>query len=236
MQLSDLILGEDTTQVSHPPHLTSKSRNSAFIPFCAYKTDLNISKNPFTLPGITFPLCSAFLPTILEGQLCYELKLNQLSGQGRRNQLMFVLDYNEDRSLQISAEEEKPADLHFSKETMNFDAGVQSLQGVSAKVHIGTLTPYTHFGGGIYEMTLVKNLRATDAFLEMPVAQRNCEVDSYEDCRTRKLLEASKCVPWEMPGFQVDFLDPKISLSQSFLFFSWVLKIPLNLVWNFHRT
>ena len=116
---------------------------------------------------------------------------------------MFVLDYNEDRSLQISAEEEKPADLHFSKETMNFDAGVQSLQGVSAKVHIGTLTPYTHFGGGIYEMTLVKNLRATDAFLEMPLAQRNCEVELYEDCRTRKLLGECNCVPWEFPGYQV---------------------------------
>ena len=63
-----VILGEDPSQVSHPPHLTS-TWSSAFIPFCAYKTDLNISKNPFTLPGITFPLCSAFLPTILEGQL-----------------------------------------------------------------------------------------------------------------------------------------------------------------------
>ena len=202
--------------MSHPPHLTS-TWSSAFIPFCAYKTDLNISENPLELPGITFPLCSAFLPTILEGQLCYELKLNQPSGQGKRNQLMLVLDYNEDRSLQISSEKEEAADVSVSKGTMGFDDTVQSLQ---AKVHIGTLSPYTHYGGGIYTMTVVKRMRSTDAFLEMPLAQRNCKVELYEDCRTRKLLAGCNCVPWEMPGSQVTILNPKISLSQSFFFFS----------------
>ena len=107
---------------------------SAFIPFCAYKTDLNISENPLTLPGLTVPLCSAFLPTILEGQLCYELKLNQPSGQGRRNQLVLVLDYNKDRSLQITSEEGNAADVRVSKGTMTVNDTVQSGQ---VKVHIG---------------------------------------------------------------------------------------------------
>ena len=203
-----MILGEDSSQVSHPPHLTT-TWSSAFIPFCAYKTDLNFSENSLELPGITFPLCSAFLPTILEGQLCYELKLNQPSGQGKRNQLMFVLDYNEDHSLQISSEKEKDADLHFSKGTMDFDDAIDSVQGVSSKVHIVTLSPYTHFGEGVFMMTVVKRMRATDAFLEMPLAQRNCEVELYEDCRTRRLLGKCNCVPWELPGYQV---KPKIRL------------------------
>ena len=165
--------------MSHPPHLTS-TWSSAFIPFCAYKAALEISKNPLTLPGITFPLCSAFLPTILEGQLCYELKLNTTSGQGRRNELMFVLDYNE----------------------------VQSLQGVSAKVHIGTLTSYEHYGRGIFTMTDVKRMKAKDAFLQMPLAQRDCEVELYEDCRTRKLLgDKCKCVPWELPDYKVNHIQ-----------------------------
>ena len=191
--------------MSHPPHLTS-TWSSAFIPFCAFKTNLNISENPLTLPGLTFPLCSAFSPTILEGQLCYELELNQPSGQGRRNQLMFVLDYNQDRSLQISSEEEKAVDERVSKWTMGFDDAVQSLQ---AKVHIGTLSPFTHFGGGIFTITDVNRMRSTDAFLEMPLAQRNCEVDLYEDCRTRKLLADCNCVPWEMLGFQVGISNLK---------------------------
>ena len=52
----------------------------------------------------------------------------------------------------------------------------------------------------IYTMTLVNNLRASRAFLEMPLAQRNCEAELYEDCRTRKLLEECS---WEMTSFQV---------------------------------
>ena len=116
---------------------------------------------------------------------------------------MFVLDYNEDRSLKMSSKEEKAAEVRVSKGTMDFDDAVQSLQGVSAKVHIGTLSPYTHFGGGIYTMTDVKRMRAKDAFLDMPLAQRNCKVELYEDCRTRKLLEKCNCVLWELPRYQV---------------------------------
>ena len=199
-------LGEDPSQVVHPPHLTSKSLGSAFIPFCAYKTDLNISKNPLALPGITFPLCSAFLPTILEGQLCYELKLNATSGKGKINQLMFVLDYNDDLSVQVSSKSQPKKDrvVDFSKWRMNFDDAVDSLQGKSAKVHIGTLSPYSKYSGGIYMMSAVKRMRAKDAFLDMPLAQRNCKVGLYEVCRTRKLLEKCNCVPWELSGYQVE--------------------------------
>ena len=187
----------------HPPHLTS-TWSSAFVPFCAYKTDLNISKNPLALPGITFPLSSAFNPTFLEGQLCYELKLKLPSGKGRREQLMFVLDYNEERSLQISSAQERVADFQFSRGIMDFDAAVQSLQSISAKVHIGTLSPYMRFGGGIYTITDVKRMRSKDAFLEMPFEIRNCKAESYEECRTRRLMVECNCVPWELSGYQVE--------------------------------
>ena len=136
--ISDLTFsGENSTQVSHPPHLTS-SWSSAFIPFCAYKTDLNFSKESIALKSTRFPLCSSFLPTILEGQLCYKLTLNETSGQGKRNELMLLLDYNEDRSLQTSSTNK--AVFKQSKETLNFDTAVESIQGVSAKVHIDTLS------------------------------------------------------------------------------------------------
>ena len=117
---------------------------------------------------------------------------------------MFVLDNNEDRSLQMSSNEENVADMNISKRTMDFDAEVQSVQGVSAKVHIGTLSPYTRFDGGIYMMTAVKRMRSKNSFLEMPLAQRKCEVELYEDCRTRKLLGECNCRPWELPHYQVE--------------------------------
>ena len=193
--------GESFSEVSHPPHLTS-SWSSSLIPFCAYKTDLNISGSDFSMPGISFPLCSSFLPTILEGQLCYELTLNGTSGQGKRNELMLVLDYNEDRSLQATSRGSQETKMS-RPTTINFDTAIESVQSRSAKVHINTLSPFVGFGGGIYMMYTVKRMTAKEDFLKMPLKDRNCEVESFEDCRTRKLLEYCKCAPWEGPDIQV---------------------------------
>ena len=196
-----MLSGLDLSPVSHPPHLNKDDWNSALIPVCAFKTDLNISRNPLALPGITFPLCSSFLPTILEGQLCYKLRLNKTSGQGKRNELLLLLDYNEDRSLQTSSRKDDISNS--SKHSLNFDTAVDSIQGVSSKIHINTLSPYIGFGGGTYKMTVVKKVTAKEDFLKMPLAARKCDVELYEDCRTRKLLEECNCVPWELPSYQV---------------------------------
>ena len=197
-----MISGKNPSQSVHPPHLTS-SWSSSLIPFCAFKADLNISKNPLDLPGLTFPLCSDFLPTILEGQLCYKLTLNQTSDQGKENQLMLILDYNEDRSLQTSSNTDDLPDSESSRGTMNFGTAVRGLQGASAKVQINTLSPNIGFGGGIYGITDVKRMTAEYDFIQMPFKDRNCEVELYEDCRTRMLLKECNCVPWEAPGFKV---------------------------------
>ena len=35
---------------------------------------------------------------------------------------------------------------------------------------------------------------------------RKCNIELYEDCRTRKLLKECNCVIWDLPGFQVKLL------------------------------
>ena len=188
--------------MSHPPHLES-SWSSAFIPFCAYNTKLNFSKDSLPLNGTNFPLCSSFLPTVLEGQLCYKLKLERKSGQGKKNELMMLLDYNEDRSLQTPSIKIESSKI--LNDTLNFDTAIKSFQGSKAKVQINTLSPYVGFGGGVYMMTVIKRMSAKEDFLNMPLKDRNCEVELYEDCRTRKLLEKCNCVPWEVFWRQVIF-------------------------------
>ena len=187
MDKKDLISGKDPSEVSHPPHLKN-SWSSALIPFCAYKTHLDFSQNSFAPEGISFPLCSSFFPTILEGQLCSELKLNKtrLSGQGKENELMLLLDYNEDRSLQVSSHNEEV--VKSSNRILNFNTAVESIQGVSAKIQINTLSPYIGFGGGLHVMSAVKRMTAKKDFLQMPLKDRNCEVEQYEDCRTKHVV------------------------------------------------
>ena len=189
------------SQMNHPPHLES-TWSSAFIPFCAYKTDLNFSKSTLDLPGITFPLCSSFLPTILEGQLCYKSTLKEHSGKGKRNSLMLLLDYNQELSLNASSLGEN-SKMRPSRKLINYDNEIESQQAINAKVHINSLTPFEGFGEGLFTITDVKRMTAKDDFLKMPLKDRKCNVELYEDCRTRRLLEECNCVPWEIPEFQV---------------------------------
>ena len=192
--------------MNHPPHLKSRW-SSAFIPFCAYKTNLNFAGKSLALEGINFPLCSSFVPTILEGQLCYKLTVNKTSGKGRKNELMMVLDLNEDHSVTRPSIRLALKLASFikrlSKRTLNFDTALGSIQSSSAKIHIDTLSPYIGFGGGRYKMTAVKRMTAKDDFLTMPLKDRDCVLELYEDCRTRKLFEHCNCLPWEMYSFQV---------------------------------
>ena len=203
--------GDNPYQVSHPPHMKS-TWSSAFIPFCAFKGDLNVSKNPMSL--LHYPFCSSFVPTLLDGQLCYQLKLNKKSGQGKKNQLMLLLDYNEDRSLQTASFQKEDS---LSPSMMNLGGDVDNSHGVAAKVQIHTLSPYIGVGGGSYKMTAVKRMSATTDFLKMSEADRSCQVELYESCRKRKLLEKCKCVPWEIPRSQVGVTNtPAKFLKKSF--------------------
>ena len=67
---------------------------------------------------------------------------------------MLLLDYNEDRSLQTSLINKDV--IPSSDHTLSFAKAIESIQVVSAKIHINTISPYVGFGGGIYMMTDVK--------------------------------------------------------------------------------
>ena len=117
---------------------------------------------------------------------------------------MLLLDYNEDLTINTSQIETRIEEV--ARETLNFDTRVENKQGSSAKIHINLLSPFVGFGGGSYTMTVVKRMTAKDDFVTMPLMNKKCEVESYEDCRTRRLLNECNCVPWELSGFQVMYL------------------------------
>ena len=184
--------------MSHLPHLDGAG-TSALIPFCAFKSDPAISENPRWIQGLSFPGCSSFQPTILEGQLCYKLQLNRTSGVGKRNQLMLLLDYNEDLSIQPPLNRSRPLLNPLSLDMEN--SGDE--EDMKAKVQVNTLSPIIGFGGGSFKLTDVKRMTTSDDFLKMSLDERECEVELYEDCRTRNLLQECGCVPQEMTTVQV---------------------------------
>ena len=100
---------------------------------------------------------------------------------------MLLLDYNEDLSLHEIPNEEQSGT--FLKGELNFDRAIESVQTKNAKIQINTLSPYVGFGGGSYQMSVVKRITAKEDFLKMPLKDKNCEVELYEDYRTRKLIK-----------------------------------------------
>ena len=202
--------GEAMHQSSHPVHLGEKSGvSSSFIPFCAYKSNLILSKDPLRLSNISFPLCTSFKPTILEGQLCYSIKLNENADEGKVNELMMLLDYNEDRWLASHFKNEAQSDSSYIT-TLNLDSAGE-IQQEKAKIKIDTLSDYVGFGGGSYRIITAKRMTATPAFLEMSFGDRKCDIERFEDCRTRSLLKACNCVPDQLQGYHSTLkrCDPK---------------------------
>ena len=184
--------------MSHPPHLLGVG-TSALIPFCAFKSDPIISDNPQWIQGLSFPVCSSFQQTILEDQLCYKLQLNRRSGVGKKNQLLLLLDYNEDLSMQVPL---NSSDSVLEPTRLNMEQkGAE--EGTKAKIQVNTLSPIIGFGGGSFKLTAVKRMTATADFLKMSLDDRDCEVELYEDCRTWNLIQECGCVPSEMTAVQV---------------------------------
>ena len=119
-----------------------KNSPSAFIPFCEYNGDmLAVGEHIDTFP---FPVCTAFRPTVLQGQLCYmfdpdSVKANITSGD---HSLLFLLDYNEDREYSTLEEgkiEKEQEPLTMSKMGRNDD---ENNEGMIYIHTLGNLYPY----------------------------------------------------------------------------------------------
>ena len=84
----------------------------------------------------------------------------------------------------------------------NFDVD-ERVQKKEAKIQINTLSYDKDFGEGAYKMSVVKKMTAKSAFLKMPMKDRNCQVEPFEECRTNALLKWCKCAPLEILAHKV---------------------------------
>ena len=184
------------TEVSHPVHLATSSEEkmpSAFIPFCAFKTQMGILPPYLKLSGLNHPVCTQFQPTTLDGQQCYQFNMSVPStGTGKENGLMFVIDVNEERSKQTDHVDHKPDQW----DTLDLSEAKGKQNG--PMIYINTLSPFSDYGGGSYKMTSLKKITCTDAFHTLPEEDTACNRNLYEECLVGQFYtkgEACKCIP-----------------------------------------
>lgn len=170
---------------------------SAFIPFCAINN--NLATLGKTMANFTYPVCSSFSPTIMEGQLCYQLLLSHLHWLGKEpgsdGGLMVIVDYNTDRSLPTETSvtgRRLPNKTHLVSRSES--------KTNQMKVHMDTLSPYTGHGPGLYIISAIKHVTVSENILELPQHSRGCVlIDSLQDCRSHKYKDLETlcdCIPF----------------------------------------
>ena len=168
----------------HPVHLTDSMERllpAALIPICLYQASTSL----LGLPGdkVTFEACGKFKSYQLEGQLCYSLDLKDIvirgSKTGKENGLLIVLDPT----------------------TGSFEDN-DSQNNKLARIYLHTLTPFTNSKNGSYALSVLKKMTGTASFMKMSDELKGCQVETYEECSSRKYLarvaEECGCVPWAL--------------------------------------
>ena len=175
--------------MSHPPHLVEGSTASALIPFCAFEGQLKIFEPFIRLPNLSYPICKYFIPTFLDGQLCFKLQVNRTTkGSENREGLLLILDLNEDLTVKVNS----PNNTTSQNNSIEFSSRLMtSANKNSGKIHIKTLSSFKAFGSGSYRMTSVKKLKGTSDFLAMSYGDKKCNLEDYEECRRKSLFK--KC-------------------------------------------
>ena len=112
--------------VSHPVHIKDEHGHispSSFIPFCSIGSNMSLLGE--NIEQFSHPVCTAFKPKMLEGQMCYQLDLEEIQKQvsfkkGDNNGLIFLMDYNEDKAINEQFKKEYEATLLPNDEAIIF--------------------------------------------------------------------------------------------------------------------
>ena len=146
-----------------------------------------------TRQDLPFTACSHFQPTVLEGQLCYSLDLSKVAKDGSKSGLQSGLMMILDSSSNIDQEMETIGNNPLMK---------MKPSGHSSRIYLNTLASFTDLRAGSYAISAVKKMVATDTFLSLPVENRNCQLQTSEDCKIQQYVKDVQgqcgCVPWAL--------------------------------------
>ena len=191
-----------TAEVSlDPPHLVDSQEQltpSALIPFCAYDGDMNITGQYVT--GLDFPICNKFKPTILNGQLCYQIDMKDILKEkvtrpGRGFGLTLAIEQ------MVTALEQSSNDFKASLQQGRLYTKID-IPEFSSSIHLNNLVKYTDSRAGLYKMSVLKKMTGTEGFLGLADITKGCQIEDQTKCEQRKYLEEGQrrcgCLPWTL--------------------------------------
>ena len=173
----------------HPPNLIDSTTGSllpnALVPFCFYQSSIQgdvivdeVGQSEDLVANFT--ACNSFQPTVIDGQLCFSLSASKssrmLSKEGKDNGLLLVIDTG-------------------LKE-------IKSPEASSFKIYMNTLARFSDTRSGIYALSALKKMKGTDSYLKLPDEEKDCQIESFEECAAKEYLAKVEkmcgCVPWAL--------------------------------------
>lgn len=167
---------------------------------------------------LDFPVCNAFKPTILDGELCYSLNMKDfisaesrpVSKAGRGEGLLLAID----NGISIRPFDEKSIEVK-----KNFIRTKSRSSGGKASFHILTLHRHEDSKPGVYTLTNLKQMAGTENFLGLSDDKKKCQIEGTEKCRSRHFVQEvqrkCECVPWSLSTL---FPDQVASIPQFYHF------------------
>ena len=185
----------------HPSHVISGNGTllpGALIPFCSYQSDW--TKLGKKANGLDFDACDQFKPSVLNGELCFSLKLDRdrhgESANGKWYGLLLVIDPNtavDEGQAQVpehTKDNEEENDKFF------------------ARVSLDTLSHFSETRNGSYAITALKQVTASESFMKLPEEERACQKETKEECEARNFLieiqQKCNCIPWDLTHEETD--------------------------------
>ena len=217
---------------SHPVHLLSQDYNlmpSALIPYCAFGIEMkNLGAK---INNFSRPLCTAFSPALLEGELCYELDIDKIGGQvsrGLYGGLVLLLDVTLDRSIGVGKNKDFTVNLpitqsrQYSTQLEIEKRSTSETLTMEPTFYVHTIQPFSFVPNNLdfnqYIMTSIKHMVGSDNFLALPDDKKHCSTTSSERCKQERFLEdldkICGCIP-----FGNTLIEDKISNKVKHFFF-----------------
>ena len=163
------------------------------------------------IEGLDFPVCNNFKPKILNGELCYALNLNssRRSRAGRGRGLLLAIDKG--ISIEPKVHQQNVAKRkHFIRTELK-------PTGKKARLHILTSHWHADSRPGKYAMKNLKVMAATDNFLAMPDDVKDCQIETMEDCKSRRYVQEVQktcgCSPWSLNSVASNQVGKKLGPS-----------------------
>ena len=132
--------------------------------------------------------------------MCYSLDLRSLkkpvSKAGLKHGLLLILDHGQVKETHI--EEAKDLD----QKTVSLNLEPVSAESSSAQIYINSLHSFTDYRAGGYAMSSLKQMTGTVSFLNLPAGDKNCQLETFENCQSQKYLQEVEqqcgCIPWPL--------------------------------------